>query len=106
DPDRGVARSGLPSRLKSPAAIDSPPVGLGIGEPVAGATPPLVFPSTIDNSVPLVVARSSFPSRLKSALVMPLSPEPKGEPVTVLKLIPPHGCALHVFSSIETVFAL
>src|SRR5271169_6275586 len=62
-----MARSGLPSPLKSPTATDEGPDPAWNGLPGAAAKPPDPFPSsTVTVPSPLAMARSGLPSPLKS----------------------------------------
>src|SRR5205823_4259837 len=85
EPVLATARSGLPSRLKSPTTTESGRVPTPTGEPAACEKPPNPFPSRIDTMFEALwsaTARSGLPSRLKSPTASDLRPPPtaKGEP--------------------------
>src|SRR5262249_61190744 len=93
-----VAKSGLPSRLKSPTATERGPDPTLTGEP-AGLKPPIPSPNKIVTLLEraFAVARSGVPSRLKSPTATELGPDPTstGEPAAWLKLAvvhPSRGC--------------
>ena len=80
-----TARSSLPSRSTSPAAIhELARPGRAMGEPVAWANPPRPFPRKIETVLPNcpAIARSGLPSRFRSATAIPYgtSPAVSGEP--------------------------
>src|SRR5205085_2109509 len=79
-----VARSGVPSRLKSPTATDLGLLPVPTGEPQACEKPPAPSPSKIVTLLELMLetARSRLPSLLKSptAVEEGLIPTATGEP--------------------------
>ncbi len=84
-----TARSPVPSRLKSPAAIERGPVPTVTGEPGAGARPPAPLPSRIVTLFEAVfaTARSAVPSLSKSAMATArgVGPTVTGEPAALAK---------------------
>src|SRR5437867_1343881 len=68
EPKFTTTRSGFPSRLKSPTAMDWGLFSTPTGEPAAWVNAPEPLPSRIVTvfEPPFVTARSAVPSRLKS----------------------------------------
>src|SRR5262249_43677742 len=88
-----VARSGLPSRLKSPTTTELGPDPTSTGEPWGCVKPPIPSPNKIVTveAAEFAVARSGLPSRLKSPTTTERGPDPTstGEPWGCVKMPSP-----------------
>src|SRR5581483_285532 len=88
-----IARSMLPSPLKSPEVIDSGSVPTPNGLPIAGVKPPLPLPSrTVTLFADLsAMAKSGLPSLLKSATAIATGDDPveNGLPAAELSAVEP-----------------
>src|SRR5579864_2258843 len=99
DAELAIARSSLPSPLRSPATIDA---GLEPAGKVIGGRKVLVpMPRKIDTllELPLVTARSRIPSELKSATASAVG-------AATVRIVCGRKVASPLFSNIETVPAL
>src|SRR5262245_8644098 len=102
-----VARSGLPSRLKSLTATEKGPAPTPTGEPAGWVKPPLPPPNNIVTVLETrrATERAGSPARLRSPTDSKTGsvPTPTGEPAGWVKAMPEQGRASQVLSRIVTL---